>query len=157
MSLALEPDGEPRRAFDSAEMGAMAHLYRGEVYRSTIWRTRLDNTTNWSIVTYLPGEDIAESARVTALLALLAYFWGRLALVSAIIADRTVSRKSSRPMMVTSVVSWKKPMKMLTRGGMTIFSACGSTIRRNDWIGVRPSTCAASRWPLAARCFSRSS
>ena len=51
MSLALEPDGEPRRAFDSAEMGAMAHLYRGEVYRSTIWRTRLDNTTNWSIVT----------------------------------------------------------------------------------------------------------
>ena len=23
----------------------------GEVYRSTIWRTRLDNTTNWSIVT----------------------------------------------------------------------------------------------------------
>ncbi len=51
MSLALQPDGEPRRAFDSAEMGAMAHLYRGEVYRSTIWRTRLDNTTNWSIVT----------------------------------------------------------------------------------------------------------
>ena len=29
----------------------MAHLYRAEVYRSTIWRTRLDNTTNWSIVT----------------------------------------------------------------------------------------------------------
>ena len=32
-------------------MGAIAHLYRGEVYRSTIWRTRLDNTTNWAIVT----------------------------------------------------------------------------------------------------------
>jgi uncharacterized membrane protein len=32
-------------------MGAIAHLYRAEVYRSTIWRTRLDNTTNWSIVT----------------------------------------------------------------------------------------------------------
>ena len=26
-------------------------FYRGEVYRSTIWRTRLDNTTNWSVVT----------------------------------------------------------------------------------------------------------
>ncbi|HMN73103.1 MAG TPA: DUF2270 domain-containing protein [Rhodoblastus sp.] len=51
MSLALQPDKEPHRAFDSAEMGALAHLYRGEVYRSTIWRTRLDNTTNWSIVT----------------------------------------------------------------------------------------------------------
>jgi uncharacterized membrane protein len=34
-----------------AEMGVVAHLYRGEIYRSTIWRTRLDNTTNWSIVT----------------------------------------------------------------------------------------------------------
>ncbi|MCP4327672.1 MAG: DUF2270 domain-containing protein [Alphaproteobacteria bacterium] len=32
-------------------MGAIAHLYRGEVYRSTVWRSRLDNTTNWSVVT----------------------------------------------------------------------------------------------------------
>ncbi|MBK4217006.1 DUF2270 domain-containing protein [Paracoccus caeni] len=32
-------------------MGVIAHLYRGEVYRSTIWRTRLDTTTNWSVVT----------------------------------------------------------------------------------------------------------
>jgi uncharacterized membrane protein len=38
-------------AFSAAEIGAMAHLYRGEVYRSTIWRTRLDTTTNWSVVT----------------------------------------------------------------------------------------------------------
>lgn len=37
--------------FSAAEMGAIAHLYRGEVYRSTIWRTRLDTTTNWSVVT----------------------------------------------------------------------------------------------------------
>jgi uncharacterized membrane protein len=37
--------------FTSAEMGAIAHLYRGEIYRSTIWRTRLDTTTNWSVVT----------------------------------------------------------------------------------------------------------
>ena len=36
--------------FDAAEIGALAHLYRGEVYRSTIWRTRLDNTTNWAVV-----------------------------------------------------------------------------------------------------------
>src|SRR6201987_5134688 len=36
---------------NAAELGAVAHLYRGEIYRSTIWRTRLDNTTNWSIVT----------------------------------------------------------------------------------------------------------
>ena len=28
--------------FTTAEIGALAHLYRGEVYRSTSWRTRLD-------------------------------------------------------------------------------------------------------------------
>ena len=38
-------------SFTSAELTAIAHLYRGEVYRSTIWRTRLDQTTNWAVVT----------------------------------------------------------------------------------------------------------
>ncbi|MFN6951871.1 MAG: DUF2270 domain-containing protein [Albidovulum sp.] len=37
--------------FTPAEIGAIAHLYRAEVYRSTIWRTRLDTTTNWAVVT----------------------------------------------------------------------------------------------------------
>ena len=41
----------PIQELNPAEIGAIAHLYRGEIYRSTIWRTRLDNTTNWSIVT----------------------------------------------------------------------------------------------------------
>ena len=39
----------PSHEFTAAEIGALAHLYRGEVYRSTIWRTRLDNTTNWAV------------------------------------------------------------------------------------------------------------
>jgi uncharacterized membrane protein len=30
---------------------AMVHLYRGELQRSNTWRTRLDNTTNWAVVT----------------------------------------------------------------------------------------------------------
>lgn len=56
MSLAVSNEAKPNEAkllhtFDAAEMGAIAHLYRGEVYRSTIWRTRLDHTTNWAIVT----------------------------------------------------------------------------------------------------------
>lgn len=42
---------EGQESISPAELGALAHLYRGEVYRSTIWRTRLDNTTNWSVVT----------------------------------------------------------------------------------------------------------
>src|SRR5271165_5212889 len=39
------------QAFNAAEIGAIAHLYRGEVYRSTVWRTRLDSSTNWAVVT----------------------------------------------------------------------------------------------------------
>ncbi|MEX0319684.1 MAG: DUF2270 domain-containing protein [Ruegeria sp.] len=40
-----------RKTLNAAEIGAVAHLYRGEVYRSTIWRTRLDTTTNWAVAT----------------------------------------------------------------------------------------------------------
>ncbi len=40
-----------RKELNSAEIGAIAHLYRAEVYRSTLWRQRLDTTTNWSVVT----------------------------------------------------------------------------------------------------------
>ena len=29
----------------------LAHLYRGEMYRSKVWRTRLDATTNWAVLT----------------------------------------------------------------------------------------------------------
>jgi uncharacterized membrane protein len=42
---------EPRRAFDNAQIGALAHMFRAEVYRSTVWRMRFDNTTNWAVVT----------------------------------------------------------------------------------------------------------
>jgi uncharacterized membrane protein len=51
VSTAISQDAEQKREFSAAELGAIAHLYRGEVYRSTIWRTRLDTTTNWSVVT----------------------------------------------------------------------------------------------------------
>lgn len=30
---------------------AMVHYYRAEVTRSNVWRTRLDNTTNWAVLT----------------------------------------------------------------------------------------------------------
>lgn len=36
-----------------AEMGpssALAHLYRGELHRMTLWRERLDRTTNWAVL-----------------------------------------------------------------------------------------------------------
>jgi len=34
----------------TAEIGALAHLYRGEMYQSKIWRNRLDTTSNWAVV-----------------------------------------------------------------------------------------------------------
>jgi len=46
---AMERVSDP--IFNAAEIGALAHLYRGEMYRSKIWRTRLDTTTNWSVAT----------------------------------------------------------------------------------------------------------
>ncbi len=46
-----ETDSELIEPIDgSKEIGALAHLYRAEVYRSTIWRQRLDMTTNWAVV-----------------------------------------------------------------------------------------------------------
>ena len=32
-------------------ISAMVHLYRGELYRATTWRIRLDATTNWAVLT----------------------------------------------------------------------------------------------------------
>ena len=32
-------------------ISAIVHLYRGELYRATTWRMRLDNTTNWAVLT----------------------------------------------------------------------------------------------------------
>ena len=47
----IDADQDPPEAIaGSAEIGALAHLYRAEVYRSTIWRQRLDMTTNWAVV-----------------------------------------------------------------------------------------------------------
>lgn len=37
--------------YDNVTVGALAHLYRGELYRSKIWRNRLDTTTNWAVAT----------------------------------------------------------------------------------------------------------
>jgi uncharacterized membrane protein len=41
---------KPALNFGAAEIGALAHLYRGEMYQSKIWRNRLDMTGNWAVV-----------------------------------------------------------------------------------------------------------
>src|SRR6266446_2246141 len=43
---------EPRRKMSAVEFNTtMAHFYRGEVQRSNTWRTRLDTTTYWAVLT----------------------------------------------------------------------------------------------------------
>jgi uncharacterized membrane protein len=42
---------QSRSSYSATEMGMLAHLYRGEMYRSKVWRTRLDATTNWAVAT----------------------------------------------------------------------------------------------------------
>lgn len=37
----------------SEYIGALVHFYRGELHRSTIWRVRLDTTTNWAIISVM--------------------------------------------------------------------------------------------------------
>jgi uncharacterized membrane protein len=47
----MEPESvSDQPEFSAAELGALAHLYRGEMYRSKVWRQRLDATTNWAVV-----------------------------------------------------------------------------------------------------------
>ncbi len=65
------PEGGTGNSFDGAEISALAHLYRGEVYRSTIWRQRLDMTTNWSVVTLGIALSISYSAPDASALPLL--------------------------------------------------------------------------------------
>ena len=48
--MTAEPQAGPPQ-FGAAEIGAMAHLYRGEMDRSKIRRTRLDATTIGAVVT----------------------------------------------------------------------------------------------------------
>jgi uncharacterized membrane protein len=67
---AIGPASVPHE-LDAASIGALAHLYRGEVYRSTIWRTRLDNTTNWAVVTLGIALSITFSSREASPLPLL--------------------------------------------------------------------------------------
>jgi uncharacterized membrane protein len=48
---------ETRRGFEDYPLtrqeyiSVMVHFYRGEIHRSTVWRQRLDATTNWAVLT----------------------------------------------------------------------------------------------------------
>jgi len=64
-------DRASESVYSAAEIGALAHLYRGELYRSKIWRTRLDATTNWSVGTTAVALSVTFSSRENSPLPLI--------------------------------------------------------------------------------------
>jgi len=142
-----------QREFDAATIGALAHLYRGEVYRSTIWRTRLDNTTNWAVVTLGIALSITFSSRDASPLPLL--LSGVLCIVFLIFEARryryfNVWRARARwmeknfyaPMLrgedVKTDADWRQVLAQdycLPRHHITFARAIGRRLRRNYiWI-----------------------
>ena len=81
------PGADPAADYESTPLtrqeyiSAIVHLYRGELYRANTWRTRLDNTTNWAVLTtagllsfaFGPGEH--SHWTLLAGLALISIFW----------------------------------------------------------------------------------
>jgi uncharacterized membrane protein len=57
MSTSAPPPPEPVWTYRGYQLkaseftSAMVHFYRGEMHRSNVWRHRLDNTTNWAVIT----------------------------------------------------------------------------------------------------------
>ena len=47
------PEFEESPLVRSEYITALAHFYRAEMYRSMVWRTRLDTSTNWAIISTL--------------------------------------------------------------------------------------------------------
>ena len=64
-------------------ISAVVHLYRGELSRATSWRIRLDNTTNWAVLTtagllsFAFGSTEEHSHMVLLIgIAMVTVFWG---------------------------------------------------------------------------------
>ncbi len=78
-----EPHAAERERLSRQEyISAMVHFYRGEMQRATSWRLRLDNTTNWAIisagglVTFAFGHpDIHQVILVLGLALLIFFLW----------------------------------------------------------------------------------
>lgn len=66
------------RSFTAAEIGLLAYVYRGQVYCSTTWRTPLDATIKWAVVTLGIGISVTLSSAEASPLPLV--LWGLIAL-----------------------------------------------------------------------------
>lgn len=76
----LAADYESTPLARSEYISAIVHLYRGELYRANAWRLRLDQTTNWAVLTaagvltYSFGENHPSPWSIIAGLAIVTLF-----------------------------------------------------------------------------------
>jgi len=130
-------------------INVMVHFYRGEIHRSTVWRQRLDATTNWAVLTTagMLSFTFATPAHshITLLLTnfvLLAYlvmearrfryfevYRARVRMLEENFLIPVVTRQLESPM-----VSWREMVAMdldLPKYKTTIVEAMGFRLRRN--------------------------
>jgi uncharacterized membrane protein len=126
-------------------IAALVHLYRGEVYRATQWRLRLDTTTNWSIlsvmalVTFSLGDATHSHGAILVGMAMVHTFLG-------------IEARRFRYFLV-----WQQRVRLLERNfyGPIVRRDLESPIERwGDWIAddlLRPRFRIAKRQALRAR------
>jgi len=130
-------------------ISVMVHFYRGEIHRSTVWRQRLDATTNWAVLTTAGILSFAfaspEHNHIVLLLTnfiILAYLFiearrfryfevyrARVRMLEENFLIPVVTRQLESPM-----VSWREMVAMdldLPKYKTTLLEAVGFRLRRN--------------------------
>ncbi len=116
-----EPEKDLPPPLTGAEMTAIAHLYRAEAYRGTVWRTRLDTTTNWSVVTLGVALSLTYAAPEASALPLLLV--GVLILVFLLLEARRYRYYSL----------WRARSRTLERGFFVPLLRDGDSKGQGDW------------------------
>jgi len=152
------PDRDPGQFEDypltrSEYITAMVHFYRGEMYRSTVWRQRLDATTNWAVLTTAGMLSFSYSSDnsphillpLTNLIILaylvmearrfryFAVYRARVRMIEENFLIPIVTRRLESPM-----VSWREMLAMdldLPKYKTTLLQALGFRLRRN-YLGI---------------------
>ncbi len=131
-------------------INVMVHFYRGEIHRSTVWRQRLDATTNWAVlttagmlsITYASTDVDSHIILLLSSLIILAYlsiearryryfevYRARVRMLEENFLIPVVTRQLESPM-----ASWREMVAMdldLPKYKTTLLEAMGFRLRRN--------------------------
>ena len=155
MSPSKQGEAERKGGFEDYPLtrqeyiNVMIHFYRGEIHRSTVWRQRLDATTNWAILTTagmlsfsFASESHSHIILLLSTMIILAYrfmearrfryfevYRARVRMLEENFLIPVVTRQLESPM-----VSWREMVAMdldLPKYKTTIVEAMGFRLRRN--------------------------